>query len=69
MNPDFVFCNLFCEKNPPNMFYVCIIKMKTKTCLAKRYRTGPYSLVWLNFKFYYISGGQHPYECNNDSEW
>ena len=35
MNLNFIFYNLFYEKNLPNMFYVCIIKIKTKTWLEK----------------------------------
>lgn len=41
MNPDFVFCNLFFEINWPNMYYMCIMKMKTKILCGKGYRTGP----------------------------
>ena len=36
-----MFCNLFFEFSPPNMYYICIPKMKMKTTAEKGYQTGP----------------------------
>ena len=36
----FLFCNLFFKINPPNMYYMCIMKTKMKTLLGKGYRMG-----------------------------
>ena len=38
---NFMFCNLFFEFSPPNMYYICIMKMKMKITAEKGYKTGP----------------------------